>query len=418
MSTSTTKSAEDQPFRYSFVSIDDKCDGSHADSPPCFTLLSQFYDELMISTFPLEDERDDLEDWLECFRFQMKQRRWREQEGVDLQKLELSENDQLLLQGNAMDVILMIADNNNIADGDSVVETMTTAQSGLYKQFSSFGGLYAPHKNKADPRDSISPVIIGGAAVEYYKESRVGLLSYIVLHNDFRGRGLAAHLHKEALSRLERLASLYSTAPPKELDDSNQSVVPPLMQAVFAETNTAAAGDVTPEQSLLRHKSLYKLGYRLVNFPYAQPPLCTDDVDGSFDNLLLLVYFPFSEDEISNSRPSFTMNEATRFYQWFDCNSNTMPVWMNVDTPFCYVKDFYKSVFGYNSAEENLINRDDVEGIPDYRTAKYYQLAHWFSRIRESSGSVDVNLCSPPWEDCKDELYKELAQWQTNGQNT
>ena len=93
---------------FQFVSIDDEC-RSNAESPPCFTLLSQFYNEHMIPTFPLEDERDDLDYWLECFRFQTKQRQWREQAGADVRKLEVSEDDQRLLQGNAMDVILMIA---------------------------------------------------------------------------------------------------------------------------------------------------------------------------------------------------------------------------------------------------------------------------------------------------------------------
>ena len=189
------------------------------------------------------------------------------------------------------------------------------------------------------------------------------------------------------------------------------------MQAVFAETNTAAAGDVTPEQGLLRHKSLYKLGYRLVNFPYAQPPLSTDDVNGSFDDLLLLVYFPFVEDEISEIKQNLTANETNSFYPWFEYRSNIMPVQMNVDNPFCYIEDFYKSVFGYNSSEESLANQDDIEGIPDYRTANYYQLARWFSCDQVSSGLVEVNLCGPPWEDCNDNLYKELAEWQTNGQN-
>ena len=87
----------------------------------------------------------------------------------------------------------------------------TTTRPRLSKQYSFFGGVYAPHATTCDPKDSARSVIIGGTAVEYYKESCVGLLSYIVLHDDFRGHGLAAHLHKEALSGLKRLASLYNT---------------------------------------------------------------------------------------------------------------------------------------------------------------------------------------------------------------
>lgn len=76
------------------------------------------------------------------------------------------------------------------------------------------------------------------------------------------------------------------------------------------------------------------------------------------------------------------------------------------------MEDIYKSVFGYNSVEEkNLSNRDDIDGIPDYRNAKYYKLADWFCRNQCNSDLVDVELCSLPWEDCKKALYLEMAAW-------
>ena len=393
---------EEPLARYNFVSIDEECEkwaltsqNDEINSPPCFAMLTQFYDELMIPTFPLEEERDDLDDWLECFKFQMKQRLWKEQNHDDVHIQELSDDEQLLLQGNAMDVILMIADDISSDTEDSNSETLIRRK--IDHRASSFAGLYAPNSIHTD---NGSPVIIGAAAVEYYKQSRVGLLSYIVLHSDFRGRGYATPLHNEALSRLTRLACLYNT--------SNNPATP-VMQAVFAETNTAAAGDVTPEQSLLRHKSLYKLGYRLVEFPYAQPPLSTEDVDASFDDLLLLVYFPFKDDL---SSCNVTESASGNFHSWYQIESNAPAIRMDVNIPFDYVEDFYKSVFGYNSAEEkSLMNRDDVDGIPDYRGAKYFKLADWFSRHRCSSDLVEVNLCGPPWEDCKSALYQEMEEW-------
>jgi GNAT superfamily N-acetyltransferase len=388
--------SEDQPTKYQFLSIDEECEkwatscqDDTDGAPPCFAILSQFYDELMISTFPLEEERDDLEDWFQCFHFQIKQVRWRQQGRENKEMQGLTDEEILLLRGNAMDVVIMIADNA----GDKVSPSAPTRQ--LDHQASSFAGLYAPNASNSSTCGSSKPTIIGAAAVEYYKESRVGLLSYIVLHPDFRGQGLAAPLHKEALSRLTRLSSLYSTT--KDCK--------PLMQAVFAETNTAAAGDVSPEQSLLRHKSLNKLGYRLVNFPYAQPPLSTKDVDASFDDLLLLVYFP--------GRGEVTEDHAHKYCPWYqNHSSDTESVQLDVNIPFHYVEDFYKSVFGYNSVEEqSLSNRDDVDGIPDYRDAKYYKLAEWFCKHKCNSGLVDVELCSPPWKDCKEALYLEMADW-------
>lgn len=396
--------------RYQIVSIDHECNTEpmpsvHHDplSHPCFTLLRQFYDELMVSAFPLEDERDDLEDWFQCFRMQM-----------NLRQMQKKADEQ------TMDLVVMILDEE---DDEAAVDAFEHSKNGRRRylsQSSMFGGLYTPTSSSDETSTKQStpekPIIIGGAAVEYYQESRVGLLSYVVLHSDFRGRGLAKYLHEEALSRLEILANTYGTPLPST----------PLMQAVFAETNTAAAGDVTPEQSLLRHKSLYNLGYRLVNFPYAQPPLSTEDVDASFDELVLLVYFPFTSDSLplSNEEQQSTVDDDTttvqtmkRFCSWYKSqskdNNNRDTVQMDVSIPFDYVEDFYNSVFGYENG--NNFEEDVVESIPDYHTAKYYQLAHWFTRVLKGSSSdglADVSLNGPPWEDCKDALRLELKGWQ------
>jgi len=309
--------------------------------------------------------------------------------------------------------------------------------------------------------------------VEYYKQSRVGLLSYVVLHNEFRGCGLAKHLHKEALSRLEMLANCYGTAPmqkrtttttttellahPLIVESPTQNNNPPLLQAIFAETNTPAAGDVTPEQSLLRHKSLFHLGYRLVKFPYAQPPLSTKDMNATFDDIVLLVYFPFFDNDNCEQQQlernnNLMMKEddaearfkreliLKRYCPWFlegqSCcdtgrsnNGNHLnTVQMNIQIPFQYIEDFYQSVFGYDSEEEETNSgnigseSDGGEGIPDYRTANYYKLAHWFTHHnrRQSSDSskgvcVEVSLCHPTatsWEDCKDSCMVEWKEWQ------
>lgn len=391
-----------QLLQYQILSIDGECEkwaltsylGTDADASSCFRVLRQFYDELMVPTFPLEGELDDFDDWCECFRFQMRQMWRKEQQHDNMQPGELSDEEQLLLGGNAMDVILIIMDR---------------AKAGSQRQFdhqsSSCLGLYAPNSAETYEKGSSKPLIIGGAAVEYYKESRVGLLSYIVLHPDFRGQGLGEVLHKAALSRLTRLACLYGkTNEPDTLPATSS-----LIQCVFAETNTAAAGDVTPEQSLKRHKSLYKLGYRLVNFPYAQPPLSTEDVDGSFDDLLLLAYFPFDEDPIDVIDTS--TDNANNFYNWYRKSEGIESVQMDVSIPFAYVEDFYKSVFGYNSVEENDLANVSIDGIPDYRTAKYYNFVLWFSRERCNSGLVEVNLYGPPWEDHKEALLQEMIEW-------
>eukprot|EP00985_Skeletonema_marinoi_P023705 scaffold15928_cov68-Skeletonema_marinoi.AAC.1 len=84
---------------------------------------------------------------------------------------------------------------------------------------------------------------------------------------------------------------------------------------------------------------------------------------------------------------------------------------MNVDIPFLYVEDFYQSVFGYDTNDDNEDKKVE-DGIPDYRTAKYYKLVHWFTRHRKGngSGSVNVSLDKPPWNDCKEILGNEYEE--------
>lgn len=431
---------------YDFVSIEEECDASNdgKEKPPCFSLLEQFYDELMIPTFPLEEERDDIDDWFECFRLQMKQRhQLHEQKLQDDIKQALTEgfkeegiaeavqklsnitiDDDGEFDGPAMDVVLMILDDGSDDDNndDSNNEVTITNATGRFPRrrssrirMSLHGGLYAPPKSVQNDNKTI---IIGGAAVEYYKQSRVGLLSYVVLRDSFRGCGLARYLHEEALSRLEHLSNVYGASFQKERNRQSESK--PLLQAVFAETNTAEAGDVTPEQSLLRHNSLYNLGYRLVSFPYAQPPLTTDDVDGSFDDIMLLTYFPFDGNTLRSARKSGEDSTTMRHCQWFsqqkdlsEVTENMSSTQMNVNIPFLYVEDFYQSVFGYDTTDDDS-EATQVEGIPDYHTAKYYKLAHWFTRHRlgNGSGSVGVSLDRPPWNDCKENLGNEFDESQ------
>ena len=72
---SSTTATNKRSVDYEIVSIEEECPTSDdgEEKPPCFCLLQQFYDELMIPNFPIEEQRDDIDDWLECFRLQMKQ---------------------------------------------------------------------------------------------------------------------------------------------------------------------------------------------------------------------------------------------------------------------------------------------------------------------------------------------------------
>jgi hypothetical protein len=48
--------------------------------PTCFALLDQFYASLMIPTFPLDEERDDIHDWMTNFRKQMVEQQQQQQQ--------------------------------------------------------------------------------------------------------------------------------------------------------------------------------------------------------------------------------------------------------------------------------------------------------------------------------------------------
>jgi len=242
---------------------------------------------------------------------------------------------------------------------------------------------------------------------------------------------LSKLLHEEAMRKLDILSCNYCK------NGNDEGTTPPLL-AVFAETNTPAAGDVSPEQSVIRHNALYNLGYRLVQFPYAQPPLTTEDLNGSFDEIVLLVYYPFRRDDVEAFLAKQSLNEASdyeisakldllkRYCSWFHqtandkCN-NFDTVQMDVHIPFRYVEDFYQSVFGYETDAGNGRNEGD-DGIPDYRTADYYRLAYWFTHDRVSRNensedlgvTVPVSILSPPWDDCKESLTSEWKEWELN----
>lgn len=101
------------------------------------------------------------------------------------------------------------------------------------------------------------PVIVGGQGVEYYPESQCGLLTYLVIAPEFRGRGMAKPLVKAGLEAIECLAG------------GNK------VRAYFSETNDPSNPQSfnDPQNPRERVAMLDKLGFYLVDFPYVQPRL-------------------------------------------------------------------------------------------------------------------------------------------------
>lgn len=118
--------------------------------------------------------------------------------------------------------------------------------------------------------------LLGGIAFEYYRDSRCGLLTYLVTAADSRRRGLGRRLVQNALARLQQEAQAHGTS----------------LRGVFAESEDP--DQVGPDGSAMppreRLTALARLGARRIDVPYVQPAL--EGGSGPCRHLLLLVFHP------------------------------------------------------------------------------------------------------------------------------
>jgi Monoamine oxidase len=230
-------------------------------------LLTRFYNEQMLPHFPLEDERDELDDWIYC-----------------LDPTEIATHDRDAENGPLMDILLLLCD---------------------------------PHCNSEDNGRVKQPFILAGVAFEYYQHAEIGLVSYVTTNSSFRRMGIMKALHPLAIDALEELHRL------SHYERFGREPVCNI-KAILAETNTVDAGDASQEDIKQRHRSLFALGYRFVEFPYIQPPLGTNMK--TFDDVMLLVYQERDDSKL-----------------WF-------PEWrVSSSILFDFVSDFAVSVFGYDN---------------------------------------------------------------------
>lgn len=143
-----------------------------------------------------------------------------------------------------------------------------------------YGHLDAPqpqmHLLVAVDAHAPSPGLVGGMAFEYYRDSRCGLLTYLVVDPAQRRRGLARQLIQRAIALLKQDAIDAGT----------------VLRGVFSETEdpeqVAAEGNaMSPQQRLI---TLAHLGARRLDIPYVQPML--EGGSGRCRHLLLLVFYP------------------------------------------------------------------------------------------------------------------------------
>jgi len=110
-------------------------------------------------------------------------------------------------------------------------------------------------------KENSQSTIAGGIVEEYYCRSQVGLITYLVLSPEFRGRGLARHFMQAGINAIDKAA---------------ERLAPGRKPFVYlAETNDPACPE-SHNDSQDPHKRLMllsRLGFYLAEMPYVQPRL-------------------------------------------------------------------------------------------------------------------------------------------------
>lgn len=279
-------------------------------------LLKQFYNEHMIPHFPIEDERDSLEHFISCLDPKHK---------TTFQK----KGDHLPIT----DILLLICD--------------------------------FPADSKGAASKKHQPIIFAGVAFEYFERAEVGLVSYVTVLSQYRKLGIMKILHSRAIQSLKDLHMECHYQKHRFLFHDHTTSI----KAIFAETNTVDAKDGTTEKEAKnRHHALFRLGYRLIECPYSQPPLAIDK--GAYDDVMLLIY---QGDEISGTR------------------SMGFGGWIPSKISHAFLVDYLKS--GAEGGSESSVEKKK-ESLT-LETHRCFKLSEWFAK-KNSHARIKPNL---PWID-------------------
>ncbi|KAL7576421.1 hypothetical protein ACA910_018225 [Epithemia clementina (nom. ined.)] len=314
-------------------------------------LLTLFYEQLMVTNFPLERERDDLEDWIKCL-----------DPAAQIKKINNEDDDD-------------DDDDDEIVDMDVIILVVG-------------GGDDNHDGNKQNPG-----VIVAGIALEYYKPSQVGLISYLCVAPSHRRRGLIRILHPLAIACLQQLHVVHTTTT-APTHSTTTTTATTKIRAILAETNTLTAGDASPELIAQRHYVLHRLGYRQLMVPYVQPPLAVGEE--SFDDILLLVYTNGTDDDNTDKQ-----------HRNDEIDESFIPLSVDSKIILDYVTDFYQSVYGRDQSHE-------------YHLHWYYRVLSWYchthAQIPLAAVAADDDDASPtPWTlDCTEHCHRELEQSMQN----
>jgi len=235
-------------------------------------LLLRFYNGLMKTNFPIGDELEAVENWVEG--------------------LNPKTRSTLHPKSFVLDVVLAMIKGTEPEDTPASLGDGVKGED--YKAENNHPGAIAAEKKHTDRR-----TISGGIVFEYYKASSCALVTYFVVDARYRKQGVVKILLKRALSGLTRTA--------KEHGKEG-------CQIIFAETNATGVEDgVMP--SVVRHKIMQKLGMGHVGCQYIQPPL--DEGKEECYDLILIAYLESPAIKKEGKNLSLPVEPVVAFLQEF-----------------------------------------------------------------------------------------------------
>lgn len=161
--------------------------------------------------------------------------------------------------------------------------------------------------------------VMGGIIFEYYPASRCGLITYLIVDMEYRGRKVAKGLLGEATSRLKaeaewrspinRLLEKLSLRSGPQRDTGTHS-----LQAIFAESENprelASLDSSMPAKDRLR--AFHQLGAKWIRIPYVQPALSRNQERVRH---LLLLCFPVDEHDTPDPDKQIITDFLRDFYR-------------------------------------------------------------------------------------------------------
>ena len=154
-----------------------------------------------------------------------------------------------------------------------------------------------------DARDTQRQTLLGGIVFEYYHPSNCALITYLVINPTVRGQGLAIYLTIQAFTLMRRIAKQYGHKVP---------------YVIFCEVNDPnLISDAEDAYSpLTRIRAFQNAGVRAVdNFQYIQPSLDSSQ-DKARDMLLAAVVGPMTERD-GDGNPFIQVGQLKQFLRDF-----------------------------------------------------------------------------------------------------